>query len=108
MERTWYYITHWESWHWFAKYLLIGPVWLWYCLRARSLWFYTSSNPDITFGGYLGETKEEVYKLLPEGTYPKSIFISPSFSLTQIVRMMDDRALVFPVAAKAASGIMGF
>lgn len=108
MKKTIYYITHWESWHWFAKYLLIGPVWLWYCIRARSLWFYTSSNPDITFGGYLGETKEEVYKLLPEGTFPKSIFISPSFSLTQIVRMMDDHALVFPVAAKAASGIMGF
>lgn len=108
VKRSFYYITHWESWHWFAKYILIGPAWLWYCLKAKSLWFYTSSNPRITFGGYLGETKEEVYKLLPPGTYPDSIFISPSHSLTEIVRLMDTKGLKFPIAAKAASGIMGF
>ena len=49
-----------------------------------------------------------MYKLLPPGTYPDSIFISPSFSLTEIVRMMDHQGLKFPIAAKAASGIMGF
>lgn len=108
VKKSFYYLTHWESWHWFAKYILIGPVWLWYCLKAKSLWFYSSSNPQITFGGYLGETKEEVYKLLPQGTCPESIFISPSHSLTEIVRMMDSKGLMFPVAAKAASGIMGF
>ncbi|HUR30396.1 MAG TPA: hypothetical protein VMZ69_03130 [Saprospiraceae bacterium] len=107
-KRAFYYITHWESWHWFAKYILIGPVWLWYCFRARSFWFFSSSNPGITFGGYLGETKEEVYQLLPPGTYPGSVFISPLFSLTEVVRRMDEKGLAFPVAAKAASGIMGF
>jgi hypothetical protein len=108
VKRAFYYITHWESWHWFAKYILIGPAWLWYCLKAKSLWFYTSSNPHITFGGYLGETKQEVYQLLPPGTYPESIFISPTLSLTEVVRMLDNKGLTFPIAAKAASGIMGF
>ncbi len=108
LKKTIYYITHWESWHWFAKYFVIGPVWLWYCLKARSLWFYTPCNPKITFGGYIGDAKEEAYKLLPEGSFPESIFINTSFSLTQIVRMMDEKGLAFPVAAKAASGIMGF
>ena len=108
VKRILYYISHWESWHWFAKYILISPVWLWYFLKARSLWFYTSSNPSITFGGYLGETKEEVYKLLPPGSYPESIFVSPSMSLTEIVRMIDEKGFDFPVAVKAASGIMGF
>ena len=108
LKKTVYYLTHWESWHWFAKYLFIGPVWLWYCLKARSLWFYSSCNPKITFGGYIGDEKGEAYKLLPEVSCPASIFINPSFSLTQIVRMMDEKGLAFPVAAKAASGIMGF
>src|SRR5688572_32791206 len=88
-QKSWYYITHWESWHWFAKYILIGPVWLWYSLRARSLWFFTPCNPTITFGGYAGETKQEVYKQLPPGTYPDSIFISPGMSLIQIAKMME-------------------
>ena len=106
--KTLHYITHWESWHWFAKYILLGPVWLWYCLKARSLWFFSSCNPTITFGGYVGETKEEVYKLLPPEKVPSSIFINPALSLTEVVRMMDAKGLVFPLAAKAASGIMGF
>ena len=108
IRRSFYYITHWESWHWFAKYILIGPVWLWYCLKARSFWFFSSSNPTITFGGYLGDTKQEVYKHLPPGSYPESIFISPTFSVTEVIRRMDEKGLAFPVAAKAASGIMGF
>ena len=107
-QKSWYYITHWESWHWFAKYILIGPAWLWYSLKSGSLWFFTSSNPTITFGGYIGDTKKEVYDRLPQGTFPVSIFVSPGDSLTEIVRQMDDKALVFPVAVKPASGLMGF
>lgn len=108
LRRAFFYITHWESWHWFAKYILIAPAWAWFCLRARTLWFFTPSNPTITFGGFAGETKREVYQQLPEGTWPKSIFISSDMSLTEIVRQMDDRDLVFPVIAKPDSGLMGF
>src|SRR5688572_29454607 len=108
LRRSLYYITHWESWHWFAKYILIAPAWAWFCLRARTLWFFTPSNPTITFGGFAGETKREVYQQLPEGTWPKSIFISAGKSLTEIVRQMDDLGLVFPVVAKPDSGLMGF
>ena len=70
LRRALYYITHWESWHWFAKYILIAPAWAWFCIRARTLWFFTPSNPTITFGGFAGETKQEVYRQLPEGTWP--------------------------------------
>ncbi len=52
-----YYIAHWEVWHWFAKYIIIGPAWLWYCLKARSFWFFTPANPTITFGGFVGESR---------------------------------------------------
>ena len=108
LKKTFYYITHWESWHWFAKYILIGPAWLWYCLKARSLWFYTPSNPALTFGGYVGEAKKEIYDLLPPGTYPDSVFINPSFSLTEVIRRMDGKGLKFPIAVKPLSGLMGF
>ncbi|MEO5905623.1 MAG: hypothetical protein ABIQ11_02780 [Saprospiraceae bacterium] len=108
LRRYLYYITHWESWHWFAKYILISPAWAWYCARAKTLWFFTPSNPTITFGGFAGETKREVYQQLPEGTWPVSIFIAPRMSLTEIVRQMDDLGLVFPVIAKPDSGLMGF
>ena len=103
-----YYITHWETWHWFAKYIVIGPVWLWLCLKARSFWFFTASNPTITFGGFTGESKSEIYKQLPLNTYPASICVSPSLSLTEISSRIDSAGLSFPLAVKPDIGMMGF
>ncbi len=107
-QKPLYYITHWESWHWFAKYILIAPAWAWYCLKARTPWFFTPANPTITFGGFAGETKQEVYEQLPPGTWPNSIFVAPPMSFTEIVRSMDEKGLLFPVIAKPDSGLMGF
>jgi len=102
-----YYITHWETWHWFAKYIIIGPAWVWLCLKARSLWFFTPSNPGIVFGGFLGETKSEVYNKLPPGSYPRSIFIDPRQPLHEIERAIAGSGLKYPVAVKPNVGMMG-
>ncbi|HZV68510.1 MAG TPA: hypothetical protein VFG10_03170 [Saprospiraceae bacterium] len=107
-KKTIYYISHWESWHWFAKYILIAPAWAWFCLKSRTLWFFTPSNPTITFGGFAGETKKEVYAQLPPGTWPKSIFIAPTIQLKEVLKQMEQTGLAFPVAAKPDSGLMGF
>ena len=101
-------ITHWETWHYLAKYIPIMPVWGWYCLRAKSLWFFTASNPTISFGGFEGETKREMYDQLPTGSYPKSIYISPSFSFQKTERLLQESGLQYPVAVKPDAGMMGF
>ena len=62
-------LTNWELWPAAAVYLPLAPFWVWYCLRARSIWWFTPSNPTIPFGGYEGETKTDVYKQLPDGVY---------------------------------------
>lgn len=58
-------ITNWELWNFYLLYAPIAPVWLWYCFKSRSFWFFTPSNPKITFGGFEGEGKKEMYDLLP-------------------------------------------
>src|ERR671912_831557 len=87
ISRLLYYITHWETWNWFTKYIFIGPAWLWYCLRARSFWFFTPSNPFITFGGFVGESKSAIYKFLPLGTYPTTALASPGCPIEEIDRL---------------------
>ena len=77
LKRIWERIGNWEQWPFELRYLLITPVWAWYCIRAGSLWFFTPSNPGITFGGFEGEGKREMYELLPSHTYPTTIFIMP-------------------------------
>ncbi len=101
-------LTHWETWHYMAKYIPIMPVWAWYCARAGSLWWFTPSNPTIAFGGFEGETKSEMYKQLPPGSFPKSIYISPSFCFEEIIKLIKDNNFIFPFAVKPDAGMMGF
>lgn len=107
-KKAYHYITHWESWHWLAKYIPIVPVWVWYCLKSRSLWFFTSSNPTLTFGGFMGETKQEMYKQLPEASYPKSIYISSRRDFNSLKETFISNQFVYPVAVKPDAGMMGF
>ncbi len=108
IKTTWFRITHWETWNYLAKYIPIMPVWLYYCLRARSFWFFTPSNPTLTFGGFEGESKREMFAQLPPETYPRSIFLSPSLSFDDVDRLVSSAGFRFPVAVKPDVGMMGF
>lgn len=78
MKKLYRLLTRWEQWNFFVLYFPLLPVWCWYCLKSRSLWFFTSSNPTITFGGLEGEGKKEMYDQLPGDYYPKTVYLEPS------------------------------
>ena len=101
-------ITHWETWHYLAKYIPIAPVWGWYCLRAGSVWFFTPSNPTLTFGGMEGETKKEMYEQLPPGSYPFSIYISHDSNFETVEKQLQQTKLQYPFAVKPDVGMMGY
>ncbi len=107
-KNIFYKLRHWETWHYLVKYIPIMPVWGWYCLRARSLWFFTPSNPGITFGGFEGEGKSEMYKQLPPGSYPRSLFVEPEISFNDLEALVIDNKFEYPFAVKPDVGMMGF
>ena len=108
IKNFFYKLSHWESWHYMAKYIPIMPVWAWHCLRARSLWFFTPSNPTISFGGFEGETKSEMYAQLPPGTFPKSSFIESGISFDEVLAEVKQNQFTYPFAVKPDAGMMGF
>jgi hypothetical protein len=106
-NNIWFRIVHWETWDWRIKYFLISPAWFWFCLRARSFWFFTASNPTLTFGGFDGESKKEMYAQLPPGTYPKSVFVPVSLTFDEAEKMFHENSFMFPVAVKPDVAKMG-
>lgn len=100
-------VTQWEDWHWLAKYIPIMPAWCWYCIKSGSLWFFTPSNPTLTFGGFLGETKQEMYNQLPSSTYPASIYIKPNIDFKSVKAQFATVNLKYPIAVKPDAGMMG-
>jgi hypothetical protein len=101
-------IHHWESWHYLAKYIPIMPVWLWYCLRSRSVWFFTPSNPSLTFGGFEGESKKEMFDQLPPQTYPRTQLIPCRQDFSEVEKSLRSGKFDFPLAVKPDVGMMGF
>ena len=108
LKKSWYRITHWETWPYRVKYIPLIPAWLWYCLRSGTFWFFTPSNPSLAFGGFEGEGKKEMYEQLPPGTYPKSIYISPSLSVDEVEKQIIINHFKYPFAVKPDVGTMGF
>jgi len=101
-------LSKWETWQYLAKYIPIMPASLCYCMRSRSFWFFTPSNPTLTFGGFEGESKKEMYDQLPPGTYPKTILIRHNVSMEDALKTVSENNFAYPFAVKPDVGMMGF
>ena len=103
----WEKVGNWELWPFNLRYFFISPVWLWYCLRSGSFWFFSSSNPTLTFGGFEGEGKKEMYELLPKEFYPKTIYISPKDDFEDIKKLVKLHEFTYPFVVKPDVGMKG-
>lgn len=106
-NRFWEKITNWEQWPFALRYALISPAWLWYCIRSGTLWFFTPSNPTLTFGGFEGEGKKEMYDLLPAGTYPNTTYIQPHTDFEKVKAIIHAKGFQYPFCVKPDVGMKG-
>lgn len=100
-------ITNWELWPFYVLYFPIGPIWFWYCLKARSFWFFSSSNPTITFGGFEGESKKEMYEQLPRDSFPKTIYILHDLPIEDVLKKVEEHRFEYPFIVKPDVGMKG-
>ncbi len=100
-------VGNWELWPFKLRYFLISPVWIWYCIRSGSFWFFSSSNPTLTFGGLEGEGKKEMYDLLPREFYPKTIYISQGVDFNEIKKQVLSNGFKYPFIVKPDVGMKG-
>lgn len=100
-------ITNWEAWPFKLLYAPITPVWGWYMLRSGSVWFFTPSNPKITFGGMDGEPKKEMYDLLPKALYPKTFTVNPQQAFSDLKGILQNSGISYPFIVKPEVGCQG-
>ena len=83
------------------------PVWAYYMLRSGSVWFFTPSNPKLTFGGMEGEPKREMYDLLPQSLYPTTFNVLPEQPFEEILDSINKHSISFPLIVKPEIGGQG-
>lgn len=106
MKLWWHKLRHWEYWPVYVIYLPTFFLWVWYMIRFRSVKFYHQVNPSITNGGFYGDSKMKIYRLLPPGTYPKTFLVSKNSAadINDIIRL---NQFHFPLIAKPDIGLRG-
>jgi hypothetical protein len=76
-------------------------------LRSRSAWFFSASNPKLSFGGFEGESKQEMYDLLPKNYFPKTVYANPGESFQSILEKINLNSLPYPFIVKPNVGMEG-
>lgn len=100
-------IFNWEKWPFNLVYFPLLFVWIYYIVRARAVWFFTPSNPSITFGGLSGETKKEMYVQLPPALYAPTFTVKPDESYERIVEKILELKINLPFVVKPEMGEAG-
>ena len=101
-------LSAWEYWPFGIVQFPLFIYWLWLSLRAKSLLFFSASNPTIVLGGMLGESKDDVLKLIPDQYKPKTILVKAPKTTEEVKSLIKDHGFSFPVIFKPDQGERGF
>lgn len=107
MKLFFHKVTHWEYWPFQVVYIPIYFIWTYYAIRAKSVFFFNASNPKIKNGGFIMESKKEIYDSIPQKYYPKTILIREKTSLENIINALEEKKINFPLIAKPDIGLRG-
>lgn len=99
-------LKHWEYWTVYIVYMPVFFYWLWLMLKFKSFTFYKLANPGIHNGGFQGESKMDIYRLLPSSTFPKTVLIElqNKYDFNKIIAINE---LKFPLILKPDVGERG-
>ncbi len=100
-------LTNWEYWPMEVIYLPIFGYWIYLGIKAKSLFFFSASNPKIENAGFAMERKSLIYQTLPKGSYPSTVFAKVGTSEDELMELMKNGELQFPVIAKPDVGQRG-
>jgi hypothetical protein len=98
-------LTHWEYWPFSVVYGPLYLYWMVLALRSRSFFFFSASNPGIRNSGFLMESKKEIYDIIPQEYYPRTILIKQDEGVN--ANQLTTHGLKYPLIAKPDIGMRG-
>lgn len=107
IKLTFHKLTHWEYWPFQIVYIPIYFLWIYYALKQRTIFFFNTCNPTMTNGGFLMDSKIEIYNLIPQKYYPKTSFVNENCLFEEVVSIKEKSNIPFPLIAKPDIGLRG-
>ncbi len=76
-------LAHHEFWPWWVLLAPMWPLWILFGLRLRCATWFTTVNPGIEDGGFMGESKMKIMDIIPDAFKPKTIFVQHAHALNE-------------------------
>jgi hypothetical protein len=99
------------SWEYWPMWLIYFPTSFYYVylsIKARSLFFFSASNPSIETGGMFFESKWKIFKLMPQSFYPSTLYVDVKGNVPSMLKQMEAAKIKFPIIAKPDRGEKGW
>jgi len=100
-------LFHWEYWPFQIVYIPIYFLWAFYALKARTIFFFNASNPTMKNGGFVMDSKIEIYDLIPQKYYPKTKFVKEEIPFDDVISIFESSAIKAPFIVKPDIGLRG-
>ncbi len=100
-------LLNWEYWSFNVLYAPLYPYWFWLCFKARAFFYINAANPGIRNGGFLMESKKEIYDILPFGSYPTTLFFAAGTNVETVIDKIQKENVSFPLIGKPDIGMRG-
>ena len=100
-------LFNWEYWPMSITNIPVGLIYLWFAIRARNPFFFTTVNPVIETGGLFGESKINILNRIPKKVLPITVFVKKETDFQAIVLKLNVAKLSYPIIAKPDVGERG-
>ncbi|GAB2817584.1 D-alanine--D-alanine ligase [Ferruginibacter profundus] len=100
-------LFNWEYWPFAVVYSPIYFYWVLLGIRNKSFFFFNTANPTIKNGGFLMESKKEIYDLLPSGYYPRTLLFKNDNNAAGILAQVTENNFTYPLIGKPDIGMQG-
>lgn len=100
--------TQWEYWPSYLYYLPLFPFFLKKTISAKSLVYFSVTNPALFLSGNGTESKYQTLQILPEKFVPKSILIPKNSPINKVLQQCKANDIAFPCIMKPDIGFRGY
>lgn len=110
---SWQRMMNWEFWPTYVFYPPVVIYIMWLMFKHRSVTLFTASNPAIPGGGFIGESKAEIYQGLASAKefLPVWKLLKASVSAEERIKLAKDfiaeESLSYPIVLKPDAGQRG-
>lgn len=101
-------IFKWEFWPFWLFYTPVYILYLWYSLRARSMIFFSATNPSMYMGGFVDYSKYDILMKIPDAVVPKTVLLETENALEEAKSEIQAGNFQYPLILKPDMGERGF